>query len=434
MAISDLDSADGTQQIAANISDKYSPDPSALTVGVSSPLLDASERLETHSSVLSDEGSIRDDFTGAALSADWINTTGGGGTITVANSIVNFNLSNSSASRANTIREADYLPYTLNCYALLTARNAAQTFVLGFQDSFIAPTKQACVVFDGTVNTTVKFVTSSSVAASDIQTTTVTLPNGLTTATYNYYKIDLSGSRAVLSINGIIVATHDQHIPGPYDLLSIQLGGINTGNTVVATLSVDFIYLANWNRLQIDNDFQGEPIAISGSVSNSPVDGSKSTFSAAATGLTVAANATDIFTITGSATKTIRIISLEISATQTTAGNVSLLVLKRSTANAAGTSTTLTNVRYDATHPAATAVVRSYTANPTLGTLVGNIKSARFFISTGTTLPTILRYEFGKGPSQAIILRGTNEVLAVNLNGVSVAGSNFSINIEWTEE
>ena len=51
-----------------------------------------------------------------------------------------------------------------------------------------------------------------------------------------------------------------------------------------------------------------------------PVDGQKATYAASITQLAVAASATDIFTLTGSATKTIRVTRLRVSGIKTTAG------------------------------------------------------------------------------------------------------------------
>src|SRR6266550_8344389 len=88
------------------------------------------------------------------------------------------------------------------------------------------------------------------------------------------------------------------------------------------------------------------------------VDGAKSTYSAAKVGLVPGSSATDFFTLTGSATKTVRITRITITATTTSATPVALdiLLLKRSTANTGGTSTgSPTAVPHDSANPAATA-------------------------------------------------------------------------------
>lgn len=177
----------------------------------------------------------------------------------------------------------------------------------------------------------------------------------------------------------------------------------------------------------------------------SPVDGGKYTYSAAKVGLVPAASATDIFTITGSATKVIRVTHIEIWATTTaaTAAALDVLLLKRSTADTAGTSTgSPTPVPHDINAPAVSATVLAYTANPTLGSIVGTaIRNSKLFQTlatyTATEFPTPigLIWDFGNRPGSAIVLRGIADVLAINLNAISAsAGALFDISIEWTEE
>lgn len=184
------------------------------------------------------------------------------------------------------------------------------------------------------------------------------------------------------------------------------------------------------------------PIVVASDQSSIPVtvsSTSKATYAATISALSVAASATDIFTLTGSATKTVRVTRLLVSASQTSAANVLLQLLKRSSANTGGTSTTPTAVPYDSADSAATATVRAYTANPSsLGTLVGVVAAVKAFLSTGSgnnSNSTILEYHFG-APNNAkeIVLRGTSEVFSLNLNAFTVAGGVFAISVEWTEE
>lgn len=164
------------------------------------------------------------------------------------------------------------------------------------------------------------------------------------------------------------------------------------------------------------------------------------TFSATINSLVTPASATDIFTITGSASKIIRVTKIHVSGNQTTHSWRTFKGLKRSTANSGGTSTVITAVPHDSLNSAATATVRAYTGNPTLGTLIGELRAER--MSLPVTTPTNAQ---GNGPGtrlswdfaqegQPIILRGVNEVFALNLNSVSLAGPSLDIFIEWTEE
>ena len=179
------------------------------------------------------------------------------------------------------------------------------------------------------------------------------------------------------------------------------------------------------------------PVVIASNQTTIPVEvkaSSSVTYSSAIVGGTIANNATDIFTIYGSATKTIRVTRLAITATQTTAAQRDLVLIKRSTANTAGTSTAPNKVPHDSTSVAATATVLSYTANPTLGTSVGNVRSRKVYVGTTAGNSDECIFEFGTRGNQAIVLRGTNEGLCVNLNSVTSFGGLWDISVEWVEE
>lgn len=162
---------------------------------------------------------------------------------------------------------------------------------------------------------------------------------------------------------------------------------------------------------------------------------SKVTYSASVKGLVPVALATDLFTITGSASKTIYVTRVSFSGTTTTGSGTgtNVTLVKRSTADTAGTATTQPNIPFDSTSAAGTAVVKSYTANPTLGTTVGAIRSSRdSFLPTSLGVSQIV-WEFGNAAAMAPALRGVAEQLCINLDGVTVTGGVIDIDIEWTE-
>ena len=146
-----------------------------------------------------------------------------------------------------------------------------------------------------------------------------------------------------------------------------------------------------------------------------------------------AASATDIFQLIGSATTTVEVTRIFISGTQTTGGVVDVYIKKRSTANTAGTSTASTNVPLVSSDAAATAVGAIYTANPTTGTDVGNIyiQSVPVQLATGSS-NGIVEIAFGDR-GKPLLLLGVAQALAINLNGVTVAGGSFKVTIEFVE-
>lgn len=182
------------------------------------------------------------------------------------------------------------------------------------------------------------------------------------------------------------------------------------------------------------------PVVLSSDHSNIIVDNAnRSTYAASIAGLVVPAAATDIFTITGSASKTIKIRKVHIDGT-TTAGSgksVNFSLIKRSSADSGGTSTTMTNVPFDSNNAAATATVRAYTANPTLGTTVGAVVTDRLDIPTvgasgrGADNPI---WQFGIEDGQNVVLRGTTQQLCANLGGATITNPVFACFVEWSEE
>lgn len=155
-------------------------------------------------------------------------------------------------------------------------------------------------------------------------------------------------------------------------------------------------------------------------------------YSAAMVGGVSPATPTDVFTITGSATKVIKIWSLGFSGIKTTAGMIDYIILRRSSANAGGTFSTRNNVKHDSNSPSGTAIVRHYTANPaTLGTLVGNMFVDKIPVAGGTGAVPI---EDALEIRNPVILAGTTEVLAINLNSVTQTGNNLNFHITWSEE
>jgi hypothetical protein len=144
------------------------------------------------------------------------------------------------------------------------------------------------------------------------------------------------------------------------------------------------------------------------------------TYSASAWFNNVAA-ATDIFTIYGSNTRTIRITRVSI----TTAESYLAFFVRRSSVNTGGTSNVITAVPHDSGDNAATATVMNYTANPTgLGTLVGQVDTWN-----SGTVPNTFTYGINTKP---VILHGASQGFCINLNGGGAGGA-IGCTFEWTE-
>jgi hypothetical protein len=174
---------------------------------------------------------------------------------------------------------------------------------------------------------------------------------------------------------------------------------------------------------------------------------SKATFSASGT-FTPAATPTDLVIIEGSATKTVRVVSMAISTTNTAAGSQQFFLVKRSAADTTGTFVAATAIPWDSANTATANRVGHFTANPgALGATVGTINTIR--VATPVAIPATWAgitqnagYEMIPSTSGGtnhlstpVILRGVAQCLAINFNGAAlVAGQTHAYTVTWTEE
>lgn len=167
-----------------------------------------------------------------------------------------------------------------------------------------------------------------------------------------------------------------------------------------------------------------------------PIPYEPTSYSAVASAFTPAATATDVFTLTGSGTKTINVHRIEVSGT-TTSGSaikITLGLIRRSAANTGGTTSAITVAKHDSTNAAATASAVFYTANAaSLGASAGTIRSNTTSFQASGVSDTNLNWDFNDDGGQPIVLRGTSEVLAINFNSTTVTGGVISISVEWSE-
>ncbi len=171
---------------------------------------------------------------------------------------------------------------------------------------------------------------------------------------------------------------------------------------------------------------------------------SKKTYSASAT-FTPAATPNDLMTIFGSASRTVRVISLKFGATNTAAGSQQYFLHKKSALPTGGVHVLAAMVPLDSNNGGATAtMVGHYTTDPTAGTSLGTINTVR--VASPAPVPASFAgivqsatYEMLPvdpwGMAQPVTLRGIAEGLAVNFNDVAlVAGQTHLYTVVWTEE
>jgi hypothetical protein len=153
--------------------------------------------------------------------------------------------------------------------------------------------------------------------------------------------------------------------------------------------------------------------------------------------VTPPATPTDIITIVGSSTKTIRVKYIYINTIQTTAGINQFFLIKRSTDNTGGTSTNSTIVPNSSLFPSPTCTIRQYTANPTtLGTSVGNIRNMMIVSpAVASLINGIIEIDLtNKGNHNGIDLIGLSQVLSINFGGAALpAGLSVRGSIVFSE-
>ncbi len=164
-------------------------------------------------------------------------------------------------------------------------------------------------------------------------------------------------------------------------------------------------------------------------------EGLKATYSAASQ-VVAASAATDVVYITGSAGKTTRITRINVGGRATSAAPADVSIVKRSTADTAGTCAAATAVPHDNLSASAATTIKFCTANPTLGTAVGTLREKQTFLGNLTTGAPGADAEFKQAdrPSQTWVLRGAGDTIAINLNGGTFSGNLMDIDIEFTEE
>lgn len=158
------------------------------------------------------------------------------------------------------------------------------------------------------------------------------------------------------------------------------------------------------------------------------------TYSASAR-TTPATSATDFMFIPGNGTTTVYVTKVVISGLATTARLQDIQLIKRTTANTGGTSSSMSIAQHDSTDAVPSSTPITYTANPTgLGSSGGIFRQA--FAALGVAASSddnILTFDFGdKG--RPIVLRAATQGLAVNLSGTAtLAGDSISVSVEWYE-
>lgn len=163
------------------------------------------------------------------------------------------------------------------------------------------------------------------------------------------------------------------------------------------------------------------------------------TYSYAVRAFNPAAAATDIWVLAAVALKQIKPRWIELSGTAVAGRAQTVDLIKRSTANLTGTSTTPTPQKADSSDGAASAVITQYTVSPgTLGTVIGTVDAGSLSLVTANALQDRLTFNYADmtlKPLTLNVLAGSLEFLCVNFAGVAtIATDKIDFSIWWTEQ
>ena len=207
---------------------------------------------------------------GAAVSSNWKVTNSSSSSVAVSSSVLTLTNATGNNEHAEIQRAADYLPFVMTATLSLSQRIANQETFLGFRDDFTAPEKEAAILFTGTDSSVV--TCRSSFASDSIQTSTVRLPGTAVTTYSLVYQIELTPNAVSFLVDGVTVAKHMTHMPGPYDTLSLGARITNTSAVGSQTvLSIDSLFFQNNDQVQSGNAYHGEPQSIQGVANGVPV-------------------------------------------------------------------------------------------------------------------------------------------------------------------
>jgi len=182
-------------------------------------------------------------------------TTGSGGSISVASGQLTIASGGTSAAITGVERVIDNSPLIFRSRVSISQRVANQQIRMGLKDPSATVKYFSRFVASGTTNTVIDCVTArnptTTPSGSETQTTTVTLPRGVTTAVLNDYRIEQLVEVCRFFINGVLVASHFNVLPQQYDELEAHIEVENTGAASNTNIVVDYIVVKNHNKQEV---------------------------------------------------------------------------------------------------------------------------------------------------------------------------------------
>ncbi len=197
---------------------------------------------------------------------------GTGGSITVSSGQATIACGTTAAVTHELERDVDYGPLLFQTGLSVSQRIANQDIYVGLYDEEHAATPYYYAWFriNGVTNTTVICESGQkrdgAPSGGELETTTVTLPNGQTTATARRWRIEVMLAKLRFYIDGVLVAEHYKAMPRPMDKLTATVRCVN-GTTPASGTNVIVDYMTAKNFNTVDITIPGET---EGVVANQP--------------------------------------------------------------------------------------------------------------------------------------------------------------------
>lgn len=183
--------------------------------------------------------------------------TGSGGSIAVASGQATIGSGTTISASTRLQRIVDVAPLVYRARASVSQRIANQTVLIGLQDSASPVRYFARFALDGTVNTVVRCETgrnpTGAPSAFETETSTITLPNGGTSASMRDYRIEFLAEVVRFFVDGVLVASHVRVVPQQHDEMSATVEVLNGGSAPASSTSVivDYVTTKNHNKLEV---------------------------------------------------------------------------------------------------------------------------------------------------------------------------------------
>lgn len=183
--------------------------------------------------------------------------TGSGGSISVASGQCTIASGTTNSAITRICRAVDVAPLVYRARLSISQRIANQTIRAGLSETVAVNDRWfARFKIDGTTATTVICETgrnpTTAPSASETESTTITLPDGLTTATVIEYRVELMTESVKFYVNGINVATHTKIIPAQHDEMEASVAVVNnTGVGSSTSVVCDYLTTKNHNKLEV---------------------------------------------------------------------------------------------------------------------------------------------------------------------------------------